>query len=216
MTSTTIMINFTHGTTRYTVLPEHAEKYRKLAVKPPAVKLKVDRRYDAMRREYPAYSAGMRTAEYVRRYADLNERLKLMGGEFTFTDRAAPMLDASIPEVLEELDPDHVPDFLSIAKPKKSSGRRRHAYAMGDTVSAALYARIAELEETVNTLQATLDDIPSKKERDQDAVDLIELKGFFYTCFESLNAAYPCPSWSSCHDVSVIFDAIHAGEGVES
>jgi len=90
----------------------------------------------------------------------------------------------------------------------------RHAYATNDTVSAALYARITELEETVNTLQATLDDIPSKKERDQDAVDLIELKDFFYTCFESLNAHYPVPSWSSVYDVSVIFGAIRAGEGV--
>ena len=92
----------------------------------------------------------------------------------------------------------------------------RHAYVTGDTVSAALYARIAELEETVNALQAALDDIPSKKERDQDASDLIGLKDFFNTCFESLGAYYPCPSWSSAYDVSVIFDAIRAGKGVES
>jgi hypothetical protein len=115
------MINFTQETTRYTVKPENAQEYRRLAAKPPAIKRKVDRNHDAMRRDYPQFYAGMTTADYVSQYASLNSRLLLKGEGFTFADRAAPMLDPSIPEVLEELDPDYVPQALSTAKPKKQT-----------------------------------------------------------------------------------------------
>lgn len=102
------MIEFTHATTRYTVKPENAHEYRRLAAKPPAIKRKVDRSHDSTRRDYPEFYAGMTTAEYVSRYASLNARLLLKGEGFTFADRAAPMLDATQPEVIEELDPDYV------------------------------------------------------------------------------------------------------------
>jgi hypothetical protein len=102
------MIEFTHETTRYTVKPENAQEYRKLAAKPPAIKRKVDPKNNAMRRDYPEFYAGMTTAGYLTQYASLNARLLLKGEEFTFADRAAPMLDAAQPEVLEELDPDYV------------------------------------------------------------------------------------------------------------
>lgn len=116
------MIEFTHATTRYTVKPENAQEYRRLAAKPPAIKRKIDRNHDATRRDYPQFHAGMTTAEYVSQYAAFNSRLLLKGEGFTFADRAAPMLDPSMPEVLEELDPDYVPDFLNIsAKPKKQT-----------------------------------------------------------------------------------------------
>jgi hypothetical protein len=115
------MIEFTHATTRYTVKPENAQEYRRLAAKPPAIKRKVDRNHDAMRRDYPQFYAGMATADYVSQYAGLNSRLLLKGEGFTFADRAAPMLDPSIPEVLEEMDPDYVPQALSTAKLKKQT-----------------------------------------------------------------------------------------------
>lgn len=102
------MINFTQETTRYTVKPENAQEYRKLAAKPPAIKRKVDRNHDSTRRDYPGFYAGMTTAEYVNQYASLNARLLLKGEGFTFANRAAPMLDATQPEVLEELDADYV------------------------------------------------------------------------------------------------------------
>lgn len=102
------MIEFTHATTRYTVKPENAQEYRKLAAKPPAIKRKVDRNHDATRRDYPTFYAGMTTADYLAQYASLNARLLLKGEGFTFADRAAPMLDATQPEVVEELDPDYV------------------------------------------------------------------------------------------------------------
>jgi hypothetical protein len=102
------MIEFTHATTRYTVKPENAQEYRRLAAKPPAIKRKVDRNHDATRRDYPVFKPGMTTADYVSQYAGLNSRLLLKGEGFTFADRAAPMLDAAQPEVLEELDPDYI------------------------------------------------------------------------------------------------------------
>jgi hypothetical protein len=101
------MIEFTHATTRYTVKPENAQEYRRLAAKPPAIKRKVDRNHDATRRDYPQFYAGMTTTDYLTQYASLNSRLLLKGEGFTFADRAAPMLDAAQPEVLEELDPDY-------------------------------------------------------------------------------------------------------------
>lgn len=102
------MINFTQETTRYTVKPENAQEYRRLAAKPPAIKRKVDAKHSATRRDYPEFYAGMTTADYLAQYASLNARLLLKGEGFTFADRAAPMLDATQPEVLEELDPDYV------------------------------------------------------------------------------------------------------------
>jgi hypothetical protein len=101
------MIEFTHATTRYTVKPENAQEYRKQAANPPKIKRKVDAKNDSMKRGYPEFYAGMTTDDYVSQYASLNSRLLLKGEGFTFADRPAPMLDPSIPEVLEELDPDY-------------------------------------------------------------------------------------------------------------
>ena len=101
------MIEFTHATTRYTVKPENAQEYRKQAANPPKIKRKVDAKNDSMKRGYPEFYAGMTTADYVSQYASLNARLLLKGEGFTFADRPAPMLDATQPEVLEELDPDY-------------------------------------------------------------------------------------------------------------
>ena len=114
------MIEFTHATTRYTVKPENAQEYRKLAAKPPAIKRKVDAKHNSMRRDYPEFYAGMTTGDYVSQYASLNSRLLLKGEGFTFADRAAPMLDATQPEVLEELDPDYSPPAWTPA-PKKAT-----------------------------------------------------------------------------------------------
>ncbi len=101
------MIEFTHATTRYTVKPENAQEYRRLAAKPPKIKNKVDPKNDSMKRGYPVFEPGMTTTDYVSQYAGLNSRLLLKGQGFTFADRAAPMLDATQPEVWEELDPDY-------------------------------------------------------------------------------------------------------------
>jgi hypothetical protein len=114
------MIEFTHATTRFTVKPENAQEYRRLAAKPPAIKRKIDPKHSAMRRDYPQFYAGMTTDDYVSQYASLNSRLLLKGEGFTFADRPAPMLDAAQPEVLEELDPDYSPPAWTPA-PKKAT-----------------------------------------------------------------------------------------------
>jgi hypothetical protein len=119
------MIEFTHETTRYTVKPENAQEYRKQAANPPKIKRKVDRNHDATRRDYPQFYAGMTTADYVSQYAGLNSRLLLKGEGFTFADRAAPMLDATQPEALEELDADYVPPaWAPKAKPATAAQLR--------------------------------------------------------------------------------------------
>lgn len=103
------MITFTHETTRYTVKPENAQAIRALAAKPPKIKRLIDRKHDAMRRDYPTFYLGMDTSEYLTQYASLNDRLKMHPWAFDHADRAAPVLDATAPEVWEELDADYVP-----------------------------------------------------------------------------------------------------------
>ena len=88
----------------------------------------------------------------------------------------------------------------------------RIAYAEGFTMAAELFKRIDDLTAERDALQAELDDIPSEKERNQDAHDLEHLKRFFYDCFERLSAHYPCPEFSSDYDKNVIFEAIDRGE----
>jgi len=103
------MITFIHETTRYTVKPENAQAIRALAAKPPKIKRPIDRKHDAMRRDYPTFEHGMDTSEYLRQYASLNDRLKMHAWAFDYADRAAPVLDATAPEVWEELNADYVP-----------------------------------------------------------------------------------------------------------
>jgi hypothetical protein len=103
------MITFTQETTRYTVRPENAQALRALAAKPPKIKRKIDAKHSSMKRAYPAFHAGMTTDDYLGQYAGLNSLLQLKPLKFTHADRAAPMLDASQLEVVEELDPDWIP-----------------------------------------------------------------------------------------------------------
>jgi hypothetical protein len=138
------MIEFTHETTRYTVKPENAQEYRRLAAKPPKQKNKVtsfDAKNDSMKRGYPVFEPGMTTADYVNRYAGLNSRLLLTGEGFTFADRPAPMLDATQPEVLEELDPDYVytptkAKKQTVASLKAAIVQALEAIQQGDTDTA--------------------------------------------------------------------------------
>jgi hypothetical protein len=135
------MIEFTHDTTRYTVKPENAQEYRRLAANPPKIKRKVDAKNDSMKRGYPVFEPGMTTADYVSQYASLNSRLLLKGEGFTFADRPAPMLDPSIPEVLEELDPDYIytptkAKKQTVASLKAAIVQALEALKQGDTDTA--------------------------------------------------------------------------------
>lgn len=99
-------------------------------------------------------------------------------------------------------------DFMTLP----AADAERMAYSEGFVTAAQLFARIADLEAERDALQVELDDIPSEKERNQDATDLIDLKQFFYECFNRLAGHYSCPSWSNDYDKSVIFEAIEKGE----
>jgi hypothetical protein len=117
------MLTLTYKTTRITCTEANAAKYRALidADKSPKFKKPVDRKHDSMRRDFPAFYAGMETAEYLSRYAELNERLHLSAWNFDATlKRAAPMLDPTEPEVLEEPDADYVPTVKQKITPKKA------------------------------------------------------------------------------------------------
>jgi hypothetical protein len=117
------MIEFTHETTRYKVKPENAQAIRALAAKPPKIKNKVDRKHDATRRDYPIFQAGMTTEDYLKCYAALNSRIHLVECDYTYTDRAAPMLDATQPEVWEEVDEHYIPTTEDIKPAKKLTTR---------------------------------------------------------------------------------------------
>ena len=122
------MITFTHDTTRFTVKPENAQEYRKLAAKPPKIKFKVDaldRKHDCMKRDYPVFKPGMTTADYVSQFNGLNSRLLLTAWNYDNLSGIAPMLDAAQPEVLEELDPDYIPPtWAPKAKPATAAQLR--------------------------------------------------------------------------------------------
>jgi hypothetical protein len=120
------MIEFTHETTRYKVKPENAQAIRALAAKPPKIKIKVDAfaaKHNSMKRDYPIFEAGMETSEYLSRYASLNNRLLLTPWTHTYADRPAPMLDASQPEVWEEVDEHYIPTTEDIKPAKKLTTR---------------------------------------------------------------------------------------------
>lgn len=90
----------------------------------------------------------------------------------------------------------------------------RIAYAEGFTGTAALFARIADLEAEVLKLENELEDARSDslsrwEQNNGPAYDYVQ---FFMDCFERLAGHYPAPSITSDYDKSVIFDAIERGE----
>ena len=103
------MITINHHRATLTVQPENAEPTRELLAlidktkgrKGRKFKKSTDPKHNSMSRFYPAFHAGMTTAEYVKLYALQNDRLHLAKVNYTHADRPAPMLDPSIPEVEE-------------------------------------------------------------------------------------------------------------------
>jgi hypothetical protein len=121
------MIEFTYETTRFKVKPENAQTVRNLAAKPPKIKIKVDRRFDSMRRHYPTFYVGMTTtADYLSEYASINNNQKLIGLEYTYADRLAPTLDATQPEVVEEVDA----GYIEPVKAKKLTAKQAMTQAL--------------------------------------------------------------------------------------
>jgi hypothetical protein len=102
------MIEFTHKTTQYRVKPENAQAYRAALDKPKKHKPEALSSVN-LRRDYPVFEPGMKTADYLALYGALNSRLLLTTLEYAHADRAAAMLDPTQPEVLEEPNPDYTP-----------------------------------------------------------------------------------------------------------
>jgi hypothetical protein len=102
------MIEFTHTTTRYTVKPENAQSYR-AALDKPAKHKPVATSSKNLARSYPEFKPGLTTSEYVRRFQSQFDGVqhKIQHDCANYYE-TAPALDPSIPEVLEELDPDYV------------------------------------------------------------------------------------------------------------
>jgi hypothetical protein len=106
------MITITHNRARFNVSPEKAQGIHDLLAKidkskglkgPKLPRPKGHRNYNSSIRDYPAFMPGMTTGEYLRQYEALNDkRLSLASVEYSFANRAAPMLDPSSPEVVQE------------------------------------------------------------------------------------------------------------------
>lgn len=110
------MITITHNRATFTVKPENAEPTRELLALidkskgRKGAKLTRDKgqaKHDGSKRSYPAFYAGMSTADYIRQYTNLNCYLfvgayaedKILS--YIHADRPAAMYDPSIPEVEE-------------------------------------------------------------------------------------------------------------------
>jgi hypothetical protein len=131
------MITFEHHGITVKCKPENAAEYRRLMDKPPKIKVKVDRQHDSMKRDFPAFHAGMDTADYLSRYASLNNRLLLSAWKFDHADRLAPTLDAATPEVLEEPDADYAPTAKARKiTPKQAIIQALDALKLGDVDTA--------------------------------------------------------------------------------
>ena len=105
------MIIITHGKATFTVKPENAEPTRELLALidkskgrkgAKLTRPKGQAKHDSSKRHFPAFAAGMSTADYVARYAALNGHLHLAKVDYEHADRLAAMLDPSIPEVVCE------------------------------------------------------------------------------------------------------------------
>lgn len=104
------MVIIKHARATLTVQPQNAETARELLALIDKSKGRKGRKlpkdkghpkHNSMSRFYPAFHAGMTTAEYVKLYALQNDRLHLAKVNYTHADRPAAMLDPLIPEVEE-------------------------------------------------------------------------------------------------------------------
>lgn len=107
-------------------------------------------------------------------------------------------------------------------QPLTTEEQERAAYLAGDTRTAELFARIAELEAERDQLaeeieaakDAAADD--SLKHWENENGDPEQYKEFFFDCFARLAGHYPAPDVSSDYDKSVIFAAIEKGEELDA
>ena len=108
-----MLIEFVHHGIKIRCKPENALKYKQLMDKPPKP------RQVPERRSYPQWNPTMTTEDYLRAYIRMNENKRMIECKHEVMSSAfkvPSMYDLSIPEVLEEIDPDYVETVK--AKPK--------------------------------------------------------------------------------------------------
>jgi hypothetical protein len=114
------MITIKHGTTQYTVTEANAPKYRAIfdSGKWPKVKSPQN---TPIKRDYPAFMPGMSTSDYVEQFNRqfYQVQVRMQHGCANYY-KPAPMLDPTIPEVVQEIDPDYI-EPVKQAKPKAPS-----------------------------------------------------------------------------------------------
>ena len=72
------------------------------------------------------------------------------------------------------------------------------------------------IEDVDYELEQVKADLTKAEDKGAEFVEELEaLREFFTDCFARLNGEYPCPSWSSDYDKSVIFEAIEKGSSDE-
>ncbi len=108
------MITIQHARATFKVKPENEQDTRDLLALIDKTKGKrgaklerpkaIRREHNSGLRSYPVLYFGLTTAEYVSRYASANSHLHLSSVNYEHADRRAPLLDPSIPEVIEEVD----------------------------------------------------------------------------------------------------------------
>ena len=118
------MIEFTHETTRYKVKPENAQRFRAALAKPKKYTCEA---FKAVKRGYPVFVAGMSTADYVRQFNGQFEgaQHKVNHNCANFY-KPAPMLDATQPEVWEEVDA----GYIEPVKAKKLTAKQAMTQAL--------------------------------------------------------------------------------------
>ena len=100
------MITIQHASATFKIKPENAQAtYDLLAIIDKSkgkrgAKFKKEKSSET--RSYPVLYFGLTTAEYVSRYANANSHLNLSSVNYEHADRRAPLLDPTVPEVVEE------------------------------------------------------------------------------------------------------------------
>jgi hypothetical protein len=142
------MIEFTHATTRYTVKPENAQAIRDTLAKPKKHKILALSTVN-LKRSYPEFFSGMSTAEYVRIFNTQFDRYQRpIEYECENYHKPAPMLDASIPECVEDENPDYV------YEPKKVKKSLAQQLAEADNRIDALDDQVKHLRAALMALEA--------------------------------------------------------------
>ena len=142
------MIEFTHATTRYKVKPENAQAIRDTLAKPKKHKILALSTVN-LKRSYPTFMAGMSTAEYVRAFNEqFDGNQHKIVHECSNYHNPAPMLDASIPECVEDYNPDYVHE------PKKVKKSLAQQLAEADNRIDALDDQVKHLRAALMALEA--------------------------------------------------------------